>query len=25
MALALDALEALFDHRADTFCLVTSE
>ncbi|WP_329889394.1 NYN domain-containing protein [Stenotrophomonas sepilia] len=25
MALALDALEALFDHRADTFCLVTSD
>ncbi len=25
MALALDALEALFDRRADTFCLVTSD
>lgn len=25
MALALDALEALFDHRVDTFCLVTSD
>jgi uncharacterized protein (TIGR00288 family) len=25
IALALDALEALFDHRADTFCLVTSD
>lgn len=25
MALALDALEALFDQRADTFCLVTSD
>lgn len=24
-ALALDALEALFDRRADTFCLVTSD
>jgi len=24
IALALDAQEALFDHRADTFCLVTS-
>lgn len=25
LALALDAMEALFDHRADTFCLVTSD
>lgn len=25
LALALDALEALFDRRADTFCLVTSD
>ena len=25
LALALDALEALFDSRADTFCLVTSD
>lgn len=25
IALALDALEAMFDHRADTFCLVTSD
>lgn len=25
IALALDAVEALFDHRADTFCLVTSD
>jgi uncharacterized protein (TIGR00288 family) len=25
LALALDALEALFDGRADTFCLVTSD
>lgn len=25
LALALDALEALFDQRADTFCLVTSD
>ncbi len=25
MALALDAVEALFDRRADTFCLVTSD
>jgi uncharacterized protein (TIGR00288 family) len=25
LALALDALEALFDERADTFCLVTSD
>lgn len=25
IALALDALEALFDHRADVFCLVTSD
>lgn len=25
MALALDALEAMFDHRADKFCLVTSD
>jgi uncharacterized protein (TIGR00288 family) len=25
IALALDALEALFDDRADTFCLVTSD
>ena len=25
IALALDALEALFDGRADTFCLVTSD
>lgn len=25
IALALDALEALFDHRAETFCLVTSD
>jgi uncharacterized protein (TIGR00288 family) len=25
IALALDALEALFDHRADRFCLVTSD
>ncbi|HBO0349233.1 MULTISPECIES: NYN domain-containing protein [Pseudomonadaceae] len=25
IALALDALEALFDHRVDTFCLVTSD
>lgn len=25
IALALDAMEALFDHRADTFCLVTSD
>jgi len=25
IALALDALEALFDHRADMFCLVTSD
>ena len=25
IALALDALEALFDHRADIFCLVTSD
>lgn len=25
IALALDALEALFDSRADTFCLVTSD
>ncbi len=25
IALALDALEALFDHRADTFCIVTSD
>lgn len=25
IALALDALEALFDQRADTFCLVTSD
>jgi len=25
IALALDALEALFDHRADTFFLVTSD
>lgn len=25
IALALEALEAMFDHRADTFCLVTSD
>jgi uncharacterized protein (TIGR00288 family) len=25
IALALDALEALFDQRADTFCIVTSD
>ena len=25
IALALDAMEALFDHRADKFCLVTSD
>lgn len=25
IALALDAMEALFDHRADTFCVVTSD
>ena len=25
IALALDALEAMFDHRAETFCLVTSD
>lgn len=25
IALALDALEALFDHKADTFCIVTSD
>jgi len=25
IALALDSMEALFDHRADTFCLVTSD
>lgn len=25
IALALDALEDLFDHRADTYCLVTSD
>ncbi|MCU1133171.1 NYN domain-containing protein [Stenotrophomonas maltophilia] len=25
IALALDALEAMFDQRADTFCLVTSD
>jgi len=25
IALALDAIEALFDHRADMFCLVTSD
>ena len=25
IALALDALEAMFDHRADTFCLITSD
>lgn len=25
IALALDALEAMFDHRADKFCLVTSD
>lgn len=25
IALALDAVEALFDQRADTFCLVTSD
>jgi len=25
LALALDALEAMFDNRADTFCLVTSD
>jgi len=25
IALALDAMEALFDDRADTFCLVTSD
>lgn len=25
IALALDALEAMFDHRADTFCIVTSD
>lgn len=25
IALALNALEALFDHRADMFCLVTSD
>jgi uncharacterized protein (TIGR00288 family) len=25
IALALDALEALFDHRADIFCIVTSD
>ena len=25
IALALDAPEAMFDHRADTFCLVTSD
>ncbi|MBX7260005.1 MAG: NYN domain-containing protein [Candidatus Hydrogenedentes bacterium] len=25
IALALDALEAMFDHRADNFCLVTSD
>ncbi|MBL0208785.1 MAG: NYN domain-containing protein [Propionivibrio sp.] len=25
IALALDAIEAMFDHRADTFCLVTSD
>ncbi|MBR7206923.1 NYN domain-containing protein, partial [Pseudomonas aeruginosa] len=25
IALALDAMEALFDERADTFCLVTSD
>lgn len=25
IALALDAMEALFDHRADTFCLITSD
>ncbi|MBK7014760.1 MAG: NYN domain-containing protein, partial [Sulfuritalea sp.] len=25
IALALDAMEAMFDHRADNFCLVTSD
>lgn len=25
IALALDAIESMFDHRADTFCLVTSD
>lgn len=25
IALALDAMEVMFDHRADTFCLVTSD
>ena len=25
IALALDAVEALFDDRADTFCLITSD
>jgi uncharacterized protein (TIGR00288 family) len=25
IALALDAMEAMFDHRADTFCVVTSD
>ena len=25
IALALDAMEAMFDHRAETFCLVTSD
>lgn len=25
IALALDAMETMFDHRADTFCLVTSD
>jgi uncharacterized protein (TIGR00288 family) len=25
IALALDAMEAMFDHRADSFCLVTSD
>lgn len=25
IALALDAMEALFDHRADTFCLIISD
>jgi uncharacterized protein (TIGR00288 family) len=25
IALALDAMEAMFDHRADTFCLITSD
>lgn len=25
LALALDAMQALFDHRADAFCLVASQ